>query len=204
MRWIKTYEAFGDELETAVQVAISQFGEVNREDVVYTGGEWEITNIGDERTMAVPSDLVWLRLAEADWNFKRDFDAIDNFMSMLKDQCPGVFCSIDPKYGQLVLGRGKLEDYCLEYLKRNFVSDGSNNAGSGVIYTWKPEGVSFSKGLVYDLGREVLVISEVWDFLGYVMCLGHRSTASQKIVARWISETLGVDKDFERTYFKVW
>lgn len=191
MRHLRLFEEFSSQgdLGTAVQVVISQFGEAEQMDKV------QISEWGDD-TMEVPSDLVVLRLLET--SSYRQVD-LESFEIMLEQECPGVFYEIDMAKQKLVLGPGTLEGYCKSKLAEMFPWSGGVNK-ERTIWTYVPPGERFEKGLVLDNGGTVLVNKKVWEFLSSVMCMGWRSGDAQRLVASWLEEHLGLEKDSNTTY----
>lgn len=199
MRWLKTYEAFGNELETAVQVVISILGEVERLYKVPISG-W------DNVRMDVPEDLVVLELLE----YSRYTREWDDFRDMMADQCPGVFFREDMKNRRIVLGLGSFDKYCIKKLNEMFpyhrteenekiLKDAPN------IYTYKTPQMRFDVGLAYrESSSKVRVANGVWTFLDAVMCMGRRSGDAQRLVGHWLNEMLGWDLDVEITAYDAW
>lgn len=199
MRWLKTYEAFGNELETAVQVVISILGEVERLEKV-PRSEWT-----DEK-INVPEDLIVLELLE----YSRYTREWEDFEAMMSDQCPGVFFREDMKKRRIVLGKGSFDEYCIKKLNEMFpyykteenekiLKDAPN------IYTYKTPQMRFDVGLAYrESSSKVKVASYVWTFLDAVMCMGNRSGDAQRLVGRWLNEMLGWDLDVEHTTYDDW
>ena len=199
MKWIKTYEAFGSELETAVQVVISMLGEVQRLEKV-PRSEW-----GDER-IDVPEDLIVLELLE----YSRYTNDWDDFETMMAEQCSGVFFRENMRNRRIVLGLGSFDEYCIKKLNEMFpyhrteenekiLKDAPN------IYTYKTPSMRFDQGLAYrESSSKVKVARYVWTFLDAVMCMGNRSGDAQRLVGRWLNEMLGWDLDVKSTNYDSW
>jgi len=199
MKWIRTYEAFGNELETAVQVVITMLGEVER--LYKVPNEWGNVN------MSVPEDIVVLELLEYD-RYTKEWD---DFESMMTEQCPGVFFRENIKNRQIVLGTGSFDDYCIKKLNEMFpyfetqenekiLKDAPN------IYTYKTPEMRFDQGLAFyePVLNKVKVNNEVWIFLDAVMCMGWRSGDAQRLVGRWLNEMIGWNLDVKRTTYDSW
>lgn len=200
MKWIKTYEAFGSELETAVQVVISMLGEVQRLEKV-PRSQW-----GDEK-IDVPEELIVLELLDYD-RYTKDWD---DFEAMMAEQCPGVFFRENMRNRRIVLGLGSFDEYCIKKLNEMFpyhrtaenekiLKDAPN------IYTYKTPSMRFDQGLAFrePVLNKVKVASYVWTFLDVVMCMGNRSGDAQRLVGRWLNEMLGWDLDVDSTTYDSW
>jgi hypothetical protein len=195
MKWIKTYEAFGNELETAIQVVITMLGEVERLYKV-SRSEW-----GDEK-IDVPEDLIVLELLEYD-RYKKDFE---DFEDMMKEQCPGVFFRENMRNRRIVLGLGSFDEYCIKKLNEMFPYSWTDEMSTPNIYTYKTPSMRFDQGLAFrePVLNKVKVASYVWTFLDAVMCMGNRSRDAQRLVGRWLNEMLGWDLDVNRTTYDSW
>ena len=199
MRWIKTYEAFGNELETAIQVVITMLGEVERLDKV-PRSEWS-----DEK-IDVPEDLIVLELLEYD-RYKKDWE---DFEDMMKEQCPGVFFRENIRNRRIVLGLGSFDEYCIKKLNEMFPYHRTQDNEKILkfapkIYTYKTPSMRFDQGLAFIIDmNKVKVASDVWTFLNVVMCMGNRSGDAQRLVGRWLNVMLGWDLDVNRTTYDSW
>lgn len=199
MRWIKTYEAFGNELETAIQVVITMLGEVERLDKV-PRSEWS-----DEK-IDVPEDLIVLELLEYD-RYKKDWE---DFEDMMKEQCPGVFFRENIRNRRIVLGLGSFDEYCIKKLNEMFPYHRTQDNEKILkfapkIYTYKTPSMRFDQGLAFIIDmNKVKVASDVWTFLDVVMCMGNRTVDAQRLVGRWLNEMLGWDLDVNRTTYDSW
>ena len=200
MRWIKTYEAFGSELETAVQVVITMLGEVERLEKV-PRSEWT-----DEK-IDVPEELIVLELLDYE-RYTKDWD---DFEAMMAEQCPGVFFRENMRNRRIVLGLGSFDEYCIKKLNEMFpyhrteenekiLKDAPN------IYTYKTPSMRFDQGLAFrePVLNKVKVASYVWTFLDVVMCIGNRSGEAQRLVGRWLNEMLGWNLDVNHTTYDCW
>lgn len=197
MKWIRTYEAFGNELETAVQVVITMLGEVER--LYNIPNEWGNVN------MSVPEDIVVLELLEYD-RYTKEWD---DFESMMTEQCPGVFFRENIKNRQIVLGTGSFDDYCFKKLNERFPyfeTPPTHRRHVPNIYTYKRPEMRFDQGLAFyePVLNKVKVNNEVWILLDAVMCMGWRSGDAQRLVGRWLNDILGWDLDVKRTTYDSW
>ncbi len=199
MRWIKTYEAFGSELETAVQVVITMLGEVERLDKV-PRSEWS-----DEK-IDVPEELIVLELLDYD-RYTKDWD---DFEAMMAEQCPGVFFRENMRNRRIVLGLGSFDEYCIKKLNEMFPYHSTQDNEKILkfapkIYTYKTPSMRFDQGLAFIIDmNKVKVASDVWTFLNVVMCMGNRSGDAQRLVGRWLNVMLGWDLDVDRTTYDSW
>ena len=195
MRWIKTYEAFGSELETAVQVVITMLGEVERLEKV-PRSEW-----GDEK-IDVPEELMVLELLDYD-RYTKDWD---DFEAMMEEQCPGVFFRENMRNRRIVLGLGSFDEYCIKKLNEMFPYSWTDEMSTPNIYTYRTPSMRFDQGLAFrePVLNKVKVASYVWTFLDAVMCMGNRSRDAQRLVGRWLNEMLGWDLDVDRTTYDSW
>jgi hypothetical protein len=204
MKWIRTYEAFGNELETAIQVVITMLGEVER---LYKVTKHNIPNEWGNVNIHVPEDIVVLELLEYD-RYTKEWD---DFESMMTEQCPRVFFRENIKNRQIVLGTGSFDDYCLKKLNERFpyfetqenekiLKDAPN------IYTYKTPEMRFDQGLAFyePVLNKVKVNNEVWILLDAVMCMGWRSGDAQRLVGRWLNDILSWDLDVNRTTYDSW
>jgi hypothetical protein len=195
MKWIKTYEAFGNELETAIQVVITMLGEVERLEKV-PRSEW-----GDEK-IDVPEELIVLELLDYD-RYTKEWD---DFETMMVDQCPGVFFRENMRNRRIVLGLGSFDEYCIKKLSEMFPYSWTDEMSTPNIYTYKTPSMRFDQGLAFrePVLNKVKVASYVWTFLDVVMCMGNRSGEAQRLVGRWLNEMLGWDLDVNRTTYDSW
>ena len=195
MRWIKTYEAFGSELETAVQVVITMLGEVERLEKV-PRSEWS-----DEK-IDVPEELIVLELLDYE-RYTKDWD---DFEAMMAEQCPGVFFRENMRHRRIVLGLGSFDEYCIKKLSEMFPYSWTDEMSTPNIYTYKTPSMRFDQGLAFrePVLNKVKVASYVWTFLDVVMCIGNRSGEAQRLVGRWLNEMLGWDLDVNRTTYDSW
>lgn len=195
MKWIKTYEAFGNELETAVQVVITMLGEVERLYKV-PRSEW-----GDEK-IDVPEELIVLELLDYD-RYTKDWD---DFEAMMAEQCPSVLFRENMRNRRIVLGLGSFDEYCIKKLNEMFPYSWTDEMSTPNIYTYRTPSMRFDQGLAFrePVLNKVKVASYVWTFLDAVMCMGNRSRDAQRLVGRWLNEMLGWDLDVDRTTYDSW
>ena len=199
MKWIKTYEAFGNELETAIQVVITMLGEVER---LYKVTKHNIPNEWGNVNIDVPDDLVVLELLEYD-RYTKEWD---DFESMMTEQCPGVFFREDMKKRKIVLGLGSFDEYCIKKLNEMFPYSWTDEMSTPNIYTYRTPSMRFDQGLAFrePVLNKVKVNNEVWILLDAVMCMGWRSGDAQRLVGRWLNDILGWDLDVNRTTYDSW
>ena len=195
MKWIKTYEAFGNELETAIQVVITMLGEVERLYKV-PRSEW-----GDEK-IDVPEELIVLELLDYD-RYMKDWD---DFEAMMAEQCPGVLFRENMRNRRIVLGLGSFDEYCIKKLNEMFPYSWTDEMSTPNIYTYRTPSMRFDQGLAFrePVLNKVKVASYVWTFLDAVMCMGNRSRDAQRLVGRWLNEMLGWNLDVNHTTYDCW